>query len=265
MEMKSNKCCSKCKNIQSVDVFYKCKASSDGYSSYCNDCSRQSTKRYVNNQRMKQNKTFVEYKKCFRCKETKVSTLYNIDLTKHDNLSSSCRDCCNLYNKTYRLQKIEYFDKYNKQYYLDHQDVIKKENKEYYLKHKDELRPKVRLYEKHRLKTDVIYRMKRYISDNIRKSLKKGFLIKNNKTETYLGCTIDFLKQHLESKFTQGMSWHNYGEWHIDHKKPCASFDLSTKEGQCKCFHYSNLQPLWAIDNITKNSIYEGKRYFYKK
>ena len=49
------------------------------------------------------------------------------------------------------------------------------------------------------------------------------------------------------------MTWDNYGEWHIDHIKPCCGFDLTDFEQQKKCFHYTNLQPLWAKDNITKN------------
>jgi hypothetical protein len=70
-----------------------------------------------------------------------------------------------------------------------------------------------------------------------------------------LGCTIDFFKNHLESKFVEGMSWQNYGKgWHIDHIIPCVSFDLSKPEEQRKCFHFSNLQPLWAVDNIRKGT-----------
>lgn len=70
----------------------------------------------------------------------------------------------------------------------------------------------------------------------------------------FVGCSIDELKEHLSSQFQNGMSWENYGEWHIDHLKPCASFDLSIEEEQHKCFHYSNLQPLWAKDNLKKGA-----------
>ena len=65
-------------------------------------------------------------------------------------------------------------------------------------------------------------------------------------------CSTDELNKHLESLFQQGMSWDNYGEWHIDHIRPCASFDLTDFEQQKQCFHYSNLQPLWAADNFAK-------------
>jgi len=54
--------------------------------------------------------------------------------------------------------------------------------------------------------------------------------------------------------FIAGMSWANYGEWHIDHKKPCALFDLRDTDQQRACFHYSNLQPLWAFDNRSKGA-----------
>ena len=53
------------------------------------------------------------------------------------------------------------------------------------------------------------------------------------------------------------MSWDNYGDWHIDHIRPCCSFDLSKIEEQEKCFHYSNLQPLWAEENMTKGGKYD--------
>lgn len=57
----------------------------------------------------------------------------------------------------------------------------------------------------------------------------------------------------LEQQFTEGMTWENYGEWHVDHIRPCVSFDLSIPEQQQECFHYTNLQPLWAKDNLQKS------------
>jgi hypothetical protein len=69
----------------------------------------------------------------------------------------------------------------------------------------------------------------------------------------YIGCSIEHLKDYLQSKFENGMTWENYGKWHIDHIRPCASFDLTDIEQQKICFNYKNLQPLWAEDNFKKS------------
>ncbi len=79
--------------------------------------------------------------------------------------------------------------------------------------------------------------------------------LKSAPTLTLLGCSLRQFKAHLESQFTREMNWKNYGRmWHIDHKEPCASFDLSKPEEQRRCFHYSNLQPLGARENICKRA-----------
>jgi len=94
------------------------------------------------------------------------------------------------------------------------------------------------------------------IEGSLRKRLYEA--IKNNDktghTMELLGCSIDEFKKHLQSKFQEGMSWENYGKWHIDHITPCARFDLSKPEEQKKSFHYTNLQPLWAKDNLSKGA-----------
>ncbi len=79
---------------------------------------------------------------------------------------------------------------------------------------------------------------------------------KSQSTEALLGCSWIEARKHIESLFTEGMSWDNYGAWHVDHVRPCASFDLSLDENQRLCFHYTNLQPLWAEDNLAKADNY---------
>lgn len=71
-----------------------------------------------------------------------------------------------------------------------------------------------------------------------------------------LGCSISELKQHLESQFQTGMNWQNYGQWHIDHIQPLASFNLEDREQFLAANHYTNLQPLWAEDNLRKGDHY---------
>ena len=73
-----------------------------------------------------------------------------------------------------------------------------------------------------------------------------------------VGCSLDELVGYLEAQFSAGMSWENFGSWHIDHIRPCASFDLTDPEQQRACFHYTNLQPLWALDNLRKSATFNG-------
>ena len=83
---------------------------------------------------------------------------------------------------------------------------------------------------------------------------------KSAHTMELIGCSIEFLKEYIANKFTEGMSWDNYGEWNLDHIRPCSSFDLSEKKKKKECFCYKNLQPLWAIDNLKKAYKYENSK-----
>lgn len=98
-------------------------------------------------------------------------------------------------------------------------------------------------------------RLNRYFASRIRTRIYcvlKG-IKKSARTTILLGCSIEQLRTHLASRFKRGMNWNNYGTaWHIDHIIPCHSFDLSKEHDQRKCFHYSNLQPLWSKDNLSK-------------
>lgn len=111
-------------------------------------------------------------------------------------------------------------------------------------------------YKKQRAKRDVGYRILRVLRHRFRMAL--GRSKKSGKTLVILGCSLKQLREQLESQWQPGMSWGNYGlyGWHIDHIRPCASFDLSIPEEQAKCFHHTNLQPLWAKDNIIKGARY---------
>lgn len=89
---------------------------------------------------------------------------------------------------------------------------------------------------------------------------KRKIYGKRAETHVLIGCSLDALVAHLESQFKPGMNWSNYTfkGWHIDHKKPCALFDLSDPEQQKQCFHYTNLQPLWWWENLAKSDKYDG-------
>ena len=105
-------------------------------------------------------------------------------------------------------------------------------------------------YARTRRRTDV----QQWLKDRLRKRLWDclGGTV-GRRSRELTGADIEVVRAHIEKQFVDGMTWENRGEWHVDHIRPCASFDLTDPEQQRQCFHYTNLQPLWAEDNIRKS------------
>ena len=115
----------------------------------------------------------------------------------------------------------------------------------------------MRNWRKKKLATDMGFRACHRLRKRLLKVLNGRR--KSGRMVELLGCSSDQLRSHLESLWQPGMTWANYGVygWHIDHIRPCASFDMSDPKQQAECFHHTNLQPLWAKDNIAKGARYE--------
>lgn len=229
----------------------------------------------------------MKSKHCLGCQETKTSLEFSKNTREKDSFQNWCKNCMEEYysknkskiskqTKKYRDKNKQKVNKRNKEYYLKNKGQINKQSKEYrdqnrekihqsdkkrYLENKDKKlkyqkeyqknnKDKRNQYETERKRSDINYKMRCNLSTRICAVLKG----KNKSLPTMMlvGCEIDYLMFHLQCQFTKGMTWDNYGEWHIDHIKPCASFDLSKLSEQEKCFHYTNLQPLWAEDNLKK-------------
>jgi hypothetical protein len=177
-------------------------------------------------------------KLCNKCKEIKSLDLFCKDKYKNDGYSTICRPCKKLYKK---------------EYYKLNSEKVKGSVNNYRSSNKD----KINLYTKEKKKKSITYKLAHILRNRIGNSLKGN--VKKGSAVRDLGCTVPELKQHLESKFKDGMTWDNYGlyGWHIDHIRPLASFDLTDQKDFLKACHYSNLQPLWAKDNLSKGSKFE--------
>ena len=125
-------------------------------------------------------------------------------------------------------------------------------NSKYYFKNKQRLLKEVAAYSAHKRKTDVNWRLRLNLRNRVYLVLK-GYS-KSAHTMELIGCTMIELWKHLESKFQPWMTRENYGLWHVDHIKACAKFNLADPAQQRICFHWSNLQPLWARDNLSKGA-----------
>jgi hypothetical protein len=179
---------------------------------------------------------------------------------------SKCKECCSIEQKERKDKNKEYA----KKNYLKHIEKRKKESRDYRLKNLEkvktteqksrqkhkEKRIKYSIdYHKKRRKTDILFKLRHRISSLINSKIKFFGYTKKSKCYDILGCDFLFFKEHIESKFTNGMNWDNYGEWHLDHIKPISL--AKTEEDIIKLNCYTNFQPLWAIDNLKKSNKYE--------
>lgn len=169
-----------------------------------------------------------------------------------------------------RLDRLSNPEKYRlraRQKYEKNKEAIKRKAREYYQHNRTTVRNAQAIYSKanrsklnqyRRLKetTDINFKLASIFRSRLRRHLSKcKYSISVSPLKT-LGCTLPEFKTYLETKFTPGMTWENYGRngWHIDHIQPLSSFNLVTTEEQQIALHYTNMQPLWAIDNLRKGT-----------
>jgi hypothetical protein len=204
------------------------------------------------------------FKGCCKCHEVKPATeeYFNRLKKSKDGLRYECRECrvkeylddkdriveksrkryvlkkdiILIKNKEYKEKRKEWYERYFKNYYTENKETIKANSKRNIYK---------------RLEKDMGFKLLVRYRTRLYKALKG--ISKSKCTRELIGCSIKKLKEHIENQFKNGMSWDNYGEWHVDHIKPCVMFDFTKEEEQKKCFNYTNLQPLWAEDNRRKH------------
>lgn len=207
----------------------------------------------------------MKTKKCSACLKNQTLNLFYKKKGGKLGLDARCKSCVLFYHKQHFQQNkeriLENRSNYINEYRKNNKDYISEYNRNYYEKNKQKLlakkaSPKYRKlnreYEKNKRQNNLSFRILGSLRSRLRMAIKNNK--KHGTTIKLIGCDIEYLKTYLANKFQDGMSWNNYGEWHIDHIIPCSSFDLSDEIQQQKCFHYSNLQPLWAIDNIKKSN-----------
>jgi hypothetical protein len=272
------KVCSKCKESKSLDCFSDCKNAVDGKQWNCKECKRaykQQHKDYIAEHQKKyrqQNVAIIESKRKIRYQnessrikeKRKEYYIKNKILIaeKHRLHRESNPEKTKETTQRYRTRNREKILIANKEYRQKNKDKIKeyqskpeviarrRANK---LKNKQKINANKRYKEKLRRNIDPTYKLITNQRTRITGILKKH---KTSKTLDLLGCSAQFLRQYIEDQFLEGMTWDNYGTygWHVDHITPCSSFDLTDIKQQKICFHYTNLQPLWAIDNLKKSN-----------
>jgi len=179
----------------------------------------------------------IQTKHCTKCNTTKSISEFPKNKTRKSGYGSQCKECNRLRVKTY----------YNNNKEKKHEYTL-----QYYHKNKEKLNAKI----KTKRETDPLFKLRTSIRSHIGLKLRKNNYTKKSRTYEILGCSYDDFKRHIESQFLEGMTWDNHGEWHLDHIVP-VSYGLNEAE-VLALNHYTNFQPLWAIDNWSNGNRYIG-------
>lgn len=165
------------------------------------------------------------------------------------------KDKCLKKMKEYAKNNKEKLKKYHQKYYKENKEEMQKNMKIAYEKNKKVWNKKAAKKKKEQMKYDLQLYMKEVLRSRISMAIKYYKGIKSCSALDLLGADIETVRKHLENQFREGMTWENHGKWHIDHIVPCCKFNLTKEEEQQKCFHYTNLQPLWAYENLSKGGL----------
>ena len=191
---------------------------------------------------------------CKDCKQTKDTSKFYPCKANPDGIMGKCISCKNAQSAATYQNRKAYYGQKHQEWNSQNLEWYRNRDRQPAYRKKKRIRDNIRA--KERRLTDINFKIKKNLRCRIYDALK--FNRKSQHTMTLLGCSIEEFKKHLMTQFRPGMTWENYGfgneKWHIDHIRPCDSFDLSNPQQQKQCFHYTNLQPLWQPDNIKKSN-----------
>lgn len=188
--------------------------------------------------------------------DKELSEFYK-DKSRKDGFHFYCKKCAIIRAELYRENNKEKCSTTSQEYYQKNKEKVLTRQKQYQQLNKKRISSYMVEYNQIRQKNDIQYNLVVHLRNRLTKAIK--YNSKSGSAVKDLGCSIDELKSYLESKFQPGMTWENWGlhGWHIDHIKPLAKFNLTQRDEMLEAVNYKNLQPLWAIDNWKKGSIYE--------
>ena len=238
--MATTKVCTKCNEEKEVACFYPSRGS---YTSDCRQCrSEYSKKRYINNK-----EHIDEINRQWRENNPeRQKELSDAHYEKNKESISEHRKNRRVEHRDEILEREAVYRENNHESILEYHRTWRSDNEEH-------CREYSRQYTTRRLAEDPLFKLLHNLRARVNMAIKAVSGEKAEKTMELLGCSVQHVRDHLESQFIEGMTWDNYGDWHIDHIRPCASFNLEDPEEQKKCFHWTNLQPLWAADNLAKS------------
>ena len=251
--------CIFCKTKKPLSDFCGNKSKENGHATSCKECNnnryreRRLKRGYPVRKKLNLDLDLSKESYCHKCEKILKISEFN------KNTTNRCRKCAQKVEAVCRRKRgqqiaLNYNINLNEERRCSKCRKVK-HIKEYY-KGVIDCKPCREKIIKERKKTDIQFRVATKLRNNLSGALSRRNNSKTSSTFDLLGCTINEFINYMEDLFAPGMTWDNHGlySWHIDHIKPCAAFNLTRKEEQKQCFHYTNLQPLWAKDNRRKGA-----------
>lgn len=194
------------------------------------------------------------------CHKKRNSSSFHKCAKNKDGLQCLCKDCHKIYRKNWLEKNKEKYSKQCKKWRDNNKVKCYNSSKKWMKNNKEKFKKFNREYKAYKRKTDMSFKITTNLRNRVRKAIKG--INKSKTTIELIGCNIEEFMIHIERQFKKGMTWENYGEWELDHIKPCCSFDLLKESEQKKCFNYSNSQPLWKKEHREKTKE-DVKTYLY--
>ncbi len=253
--------------MKPLNLFTKDKLSRGGRKNECSAClsERRRIKYRKNNIEaiLKREETLrreAVAKMCRKCKTVKPLSSFAKEKRARNGRLNECSECCNKRKRGYRKNNIEKVLKREAAWRIKNRDKENKKNREWKERNPEKVKAMRHEWEKKNPEymKNWLKQPKRKLGNSISSSLYDA--LKNNKNgrhwEDVVGYALNDLMKHLEKQFQEGMTWDNYGEWHVDHKIPLSVFNYTKTEHDDfkRCWALKNLQPLWAKDNISKGA-----------
>ena len=242
------KVCRVCGKELPITEYWKSSKAKDGLESRCKTCLKEKNKKLYYEHQQERRESVKRWHEEHKEHDKLKNKLYR---EKH-------REELNEKKKAYRkdnAKKVKMYADAHREEQKAYRDIHKSELKEYQKNYRENNKEKIREYYKTKRKTDIQYKLKCNYLRSISRIIKTQKV--SPKQEELIGCDFATFKNHIESLFSGGMNWNNYGinGWCIDHITPISSFDLTDIEQVKMCFNYKNTQPLWAKDNIKKGDL----------
>lgn len=245
----AKKACSACGEIKHLAEFYVNRTNKDGHAGQCKACVLARAKEYQARPEIREKRAAYNHKyqkRYYKKNKEAINARVREYMTNEENRKKK-EASEKAWVKKNRAKVNARSEKWRKRHPERWQGVLEK--------YRENNRERLNAEYNYRMRHDPDFKIPRALRNRLYTAIKRGY--KAGSAVSDLGCSIEDFKEYIAAQFQPDMTWENWGEWHLDHIKPLNSFNLSDREQFLEACHFSNMQPLWAAENLSKGYRYE--------